>query len=101
MARTRNLIKDYPDEALLEEVRRAAGLVERPVLRMPISRSTRDFRRCSCQAIRKLAGDVGTLGFRRHVAGEPENQASLSRKYSDEELLEEVRHVAEQAGKRR
>ncbi|MHB9038653.1 MAG: homing endonuclease associated repeat-containing protein [Armatimonadota bacterium] len=34
MRRAPNFIKNYPDDALLEEVRRAAGLVDRPVLTM-------------------------------------------------------------------
>ena len=32
MGHGRDLIKDYPDEALLEEVRRVAGLVNKPML---------------------------------------------------------------------
>ncbi len=97
LGRKSNLLKDYPDEALLEEVRRVAGLVGRPVLthadfakHSGISTSTFARRFGKWRTVLECAGLVHLY------SGEAE---CWQKRYSDEALLEEVRRVAEIVGK--
>lgn len=91
MKRGRGLIKTYPDEALLDEVRRVAELVNKPVL------TCSDFAKHSGISARTMLRRFGKwhdvlerAGLEHLFSGEPG-----SRKYSDEDLLEELRRVAE------
>ena len=95
MRRARDLIKDYPDEALLEEVQRVAELVDKPVLTIP------DFQRHSgvdSTIVRRRFGGwpnvLERAGLAHMFDGQPDDVARPSRKYSDDELLEEIRRVA-------
>ncbi len=91
-----DLIKDYPEEALLEEVRRAAGLVEGPVL------TKADFTKhtgISADALARRFGRWGTVleraGLSHMLATWEDSLGHFQRKvYSDEYLLEEIRRVA-------
>ncbi len=95
MRRAYYIIKDYPDEALLEEVRRVAELVDKPVL------TKGDFVKHSPVGAEALATRFGgwrivleRAGLAHMHSGEPEN-LSRRRKHSDEEIFEEIRRVAE------
>ncbi len=96
MGRKRDLIKDYPDEALVEEVRRVAGLVGKPVL------TPSDFTSHSEIDARALARRFG--GWRvlleragmGHMYSEADEEPARihSFGYSDEHLCEEIQRVA-------
>ncbi len=95
MRRTSDSIRDYPDEALLEEMQRAAELVAKSVL------TKVDFAKLAGIPAEVLARRFGgwhaaleRAGLGHMCSGRSENLASFARKYSDEDLLREVRRVA-------
>ncbi len=96
MARTSDVIKHYPDEALLEEVRRAAELVGKPVL------TGADFTKhtgIAASALRRRFG-AWRIALERaglgHMLSEEDEQEKLIPRttHSDEEMLDEMRRVA-------
>jgi len=96
-----HIIRSYPDEILLEEVRRVAQLVDKPVL------TTLDFEKHAGIASKTLRQRFGSwravleqAGLGHMYIGADDERVRLYRaRYSDEYLLEEVRRVAGAAGK--
>ncbi len=95
MGRARDLIKGYPDEAILEEVRRVAELVGKPAF------TAGDFRKHSgidSAAVKRRFGNwrnaLERAGLGHMV------YSGRGARYSDEALLDELRRVAEVVGKR-
>lgn len=97
MSRAQSLLRGYPDEALLEEVQRVAGLVDKPVL------TRADFTKHSGIAASALARRFGNwhavlehAGLDHMYSGTDEEDVRRYRvRYLDEDLLEELRRVAE------
>ncbi len=86
----------HPDDELLGELRRVAKLIEKPVLLMP------DFRRYSKVSPGTIRQRFGTWHAALERAGIPEMppRSFANRvKYSNEEMLAELRRVAELVGK--
>ncbi|MHB9038445.1 MAG: homing endonuclease associated repeat-containing protein [Armatimonadota bacterium] len=97
MGRTHDFIKTYPDEALLEEIRRVAGLVGKPVL------TSTDFAKHAgigaSTIARRFGGWRNALqhaGLGHMYSGGPEVAFKPFYQviYTDEELLEEIYRVA-------
>ncbi len=89
------IVRSYPDDALLEEVRRVAELVDKPVL------TYSDFEKHAGISVSTMLRRFGkwriTLeraGLDHLFFGNPEGP-----NYSDEELLEKVQHASELVGK--
>ncbi|OFX15684.1 MAG: hypothetical protein A2Z18_03525 [Armatimonadetes bacterium RBG_16_58_9] len=101
MRRRLDVFRSYPDEAFLVEAQRVAGLVGKPVL------TSGDFTKHSgipASIVRRRFGSWRVLleraGLEDMYSAEAGGAPLATRfVYSDEELLEEVRRVAELAGK--
>ncbi len=81
----------HSDKLLLEEVRRVAGIVEKPFL------TTTDFRKHSSVGVNTLKSRFGSWRDVLERAGVGEMSLSLkphARSYTDEMILDEVRRVA-------
>ncbi|MGB9587379.1 MAG: homing endonuclease associated repeat-containing protein, partial [Armatimonadota bacterium] len=86
--------RKWPDEVLLDEVRRVATLVDGPVLK------TTDFTRLAGVSATTVAKRFGGWQAALERAGVGHLHSGQSpRRYSDQELLEEVRRVAKLVGK--
>ncbi len=84
----------YLDEQLLEELRRVAGLVNAPLL------TCREFGKHSCISHKTISRRFGDWVQALERAGLAHN-ASVDFKYSEEELLREVRRVGKLIGSKR
>lgn len=97
MGRTPSVIRGYPDEALIEELRRVAGLVGKPVL------FAQDFTRLAGVSAYTVAHRFGgwraaleRAGLLHMYSGEV---AGIRNRFSDEQLIAELQRVAELVGK--
>ncbi len=97
MANKPDIIKSYPDESILEELRRAAELAEKPAL------TRGDFTRLSGMSAQAVARRFGgwraaleRAGLAHMYYGETDE---TRRQYSDEAMIEEVGRVALLVGK--
>ncbi len=101
MRRTPDFLKNYPDEALLDEVRRVAEVIGQPVLTRAgftresgISADALARRFGSWRKVLELAG----LGHMLFGADEDARRTYLGW-YTDEQMLDELRSAAELVGK--